>query len=156
MRRSPCRYSPGMILAMPPRLRFRSPTGRRRSPGRSRACRIGVPRTFVAEGVDDDVRQAFDVALDTLKEAGAVLVDIELPHAKYAIPVYYLVCTAEASSNLARYDGIKYGRRATASDDTGLRTMYARTRDAVSVPRSSDASCSGPMSSARGTTTPIT
>ena len=92
--------------------------------------RIGVPRTFVAEGVDDDVRQAFDVALDTLKEAGAVLVDIELPHAKYAIPAYYLVCTAEASSNLARYDGIKYGRRATASDDTGLRTMYARTRDA--------------------------
>ncbi len=74
--------------------------------------RIGVPRAFVSEGVDEGVRRAFDAALETLRAAGATLVDIELPHAKYAIPVYYLVATAEASSNLARYDGVRYGHRA--------------------------------------------
>ena len=57
------------------------------------------------------VRRAFDAALEVLRDAGATLVDIELPHARYAIPVYYLVCTAEASSNLARYDGVRYGYR---------------------------------------------
>ena len=62
---------------------------------------------------------AFDEALNVLRDAGATLVDIDLPHARYAIPVYYLVCTAEASSNLARYDGVKYGyRAATAKDET--------------------------------------
>jgi len=90
--------------------------------------RIGVPRAFVAEGVDDQVRRAFEGALAALKDAGATLVDIELPHAKYAVPVYYLVCTAEASSNLARYDGVKYGYRAAAAKDS-LKEMYSRTRD---------------------------
>jgi aspartyl-tRNA(Asn)/glutamyl-tRNA(Gln) amidotransferase subunit A len=97
--------------------------------GDIRGVRIGVPRAFVSEGVDDAVRGAFDAALAVLRDAGAVLVDIELPHARFAIPVYYLVCTAEASSNLARYDGVKYGYRApTAKDDT-LKAMYSRTRD---------------------------
>ena len=73
--------------------------------------RIGGPRAFVTEGVNDEVRRAYDAALETLRGNGAMLVDIELPHAKYAIPVYYLVCTAEASSNLARSDGVKYGYR---------------------------------------------
>ena len=91
--------------------------------------RVGVPRAFVTEGVDDDVRRAFDAALDALRAAGATLVDVELPHAKYAIPVYYLVCTAEASSNLARYDGVKYGYRSPAAKDEGLKAMYSRTRD---------------------------
>jgi len=90
--------------------------------------RIGVPREFVSEGVDDQVRCAYDTALDTLRRAGATLVDIDLPHAKYAVPVYYLVCTAEASSNLARYDGVKYGYRSTAAKDS-LKEMYSRTRD---------------------------
>jgi len=89
--------------------------------------RVGVPRAFVTEGVHDGVRRAFDAAIDTLRQAGASIVDIELPHARYAIPVYYLVCTAEASSNLARYDGVKYGYRAT--DAETLREMYSRTRD---------------------------
>ena len=80
--------------------------------GDIRGVRVGVPRAFVAEGVDDAVRRAFDEALDVLRDAGATLVDVELPHARYAIPVYYLICTAEASSNLARYDGVKYGHRA--------------------------------------------
>jgi aspartyl-tRNA(Asn)/glutamyl-tRNA(Gln) amidotransferase subunit A len=64
-----------------------------------------------------------------MRDAGATLVDIELPHAKYAIPVYYLVCTAEASSNLARYDGVKYGYRSPAAKDASLKTMYSKTRD---------------------------
>jgi len=90
--------------------------------------RIGVPRAFVTEGVDEQVRQAYDEALDTLRRAGATLVDIDLPHAPYAVPVYYLVCTAEASSNLARYDGVKYGFRSAAAKDS-LKDMYSRTRD---------------------------
>jgi aspartyl-tRNA(Asn)/glutamyl-tRNA(Gln) amidotransferase subunit A len=97
--------------------------------GNAAGVRIGVPRAFVSEGVDDAVRGAFEGALATLRGAGATLVDIELPHAKYAIPVYYLVATAEASSNLARYDGVKYGYRSPAARDQGLKAMYSRTRD---------------------------
>jgi aspartyl-tRNA(Asn)/glutamyl-tRNA(Gln) amidotransferase subunit A len=97
--------------------------------GDIRGVRIGVPRAFVSEGVDDAVRAAFDAALAVLRDAGAVLVDIELPHARFAIPVYYLVCTAEASSNLARYDGVKYGYRAATTKDDTLKAMYSRTRD---------------------------
>jgi len=89
--------------------------------------RIGVPRAVVSAGVDEGVRLAFDEALDTLRQAGATLVDIDLPHAMYAIPVYYLVATAEASSNLARYDGVRYGHRAKNAET--LKDMYSRTRD---------------------------
>jgi aspartyl-tRNA(Asn)/glutamyl-tRNA(Gln) amidotransferase subunit A len=95
--------------------------------GNVRGVRVGVPRAFVAEGVDEGVRRAFDESLTTLRDAGAALVDIELPHAKYAIPVYYLVATAEASSNLARYDGVRYGPRAKDAKD--LKEMYSLTRD---------------------------
>ena len=96
--------------------------------GRVNDIRVGVPGAFVNEGVDDQVRRAYEAALETLRGAGATLVDIDLPHAKYAVPVYYLVCTAEASSNLARYDGVKYGYRARAANDS-LKEMYSRTRD---------------------------
>jgi aspartyl-tRNA(Asn)/glutamyl-tRNA(Gln) amidotransferase subunit A len=96
--------------------------------GDVRGSRIGVPRAIVSEGVDAGVRRAFDASLDALRDAGATLVDIDLPHARYAIPVYYLVCTAEASSNLARYDAVKYGHR-TAAKDLGLKAMYSRSRD---------------------------
>jgi aspartyl-tRNA(Asn)/glutamyl-tRNA(Gln) amidotransferase subunit A len=90
------------------------------------------------EGVDAEVARAFKSALETLSGRGAALVDVDLPHAKYATPVYYLVATAEASSNLARYDGVRYGYRARPGEDgpakTGhvqddLRTMYSRTRE---------------------------
>jgi aspartyl-tRNA(Asn)/glutamyl-tRNA(Gln) amidotransferase subunit A len=90
--------------------------------------RIGVPRAFVSDGVDDEVRRAYEGALETLRGEGATLVDVDLPHAKYAVPVYYLVCTAEASSNLARYDGVRYGYRSPAAKDS-LKEMYSRTRD---------------------------
>jgi aspartyl-tRNA(Asn)/glutamyl-tRNA(Gln) amidotransferase subunit A len=95
--------------------------------GHVRGVRVGVPRAFVSEGVDEGVRRAFDESLTTLRDAGAALVDIDLPHAKYAIPVYYLVATAEASSNLARYDGVRYGHR--AKDPKDLKEMYSLTRD---------------------------
>ena len=91
--------------------------------------RIGVPRAFLGDGVDAEVLTAFNAAMQTLQGRGAALVDIELPHAAYGIPVYYLICTAEASSNLARYDGVRYGYRAPLGKDDGLRQMYERTRD---------------------------
>jgi aspartyl-tRNA(Asn)/glutamyl-tRNA(Gln) amidotransferase subunit A len=97
--------------------------------GDVRGLRIGVAREFVSQGVDAEVKIAFDKALETLQELGATIVDIELPHARYAIPVYYLVCTAEASSNLARYDGVRYGYRSAADREQSLKEMYSRTRD---------------------------
>jgi aspartyl-tRNA(Asn)/glutamyl-tRNA(Gln) amidotransferase subunit A len=87
--------------------------------------RVGVPRALLDEGVEPGVRDAFDAALRELAAAGAVLTDIALPHAPLAIPVYYLVANAEASSNLARYDGVRYATRADASS---LSEMYYRTR----------------------------
>jgi aspartyl-tRNA(Asn)/glutamyl-tRNA(Gln) amidotransferase subunit A len=97
--------------------------------GDVRGLRVGVPRDFVAGGVDAEVRAAFDAALETLRGLGASIVDITLPHAKAAIPVYYLICTAEASSNLARYDGVKYAYRTALGRTDGLKAMYNRTRD---------------------------
>ncbi len=98
-------------------------------PGHADGARVGVPRA-VLEGIDDDVGRAFDAALDTLTQRGATVHEIELPHIEYGIPVYYLVAPAEASSNLARYDGVRYGFRATLdAASTNLRTMYERTRD---------------------------
>jgi aspartyl-tRNA(Asn)/glutamyl-tRNA(Gln) amidotransferase subunit A len=87
--------------------------------------RVGVPRALLDEGVEPGVKAAFDGALRELARAGAVTTDIALPHASLAIPVYYLVANAEASSNLARYDGVRYGTRADASS---LTEMYYRTR----------------------------
>ena len=97
--------------------------------GDLRSLRVGVPARLLDEGVDADVVRNFREALDAIKMRGATLVDVELPHARYAIPVYYLVATAEASSNLARYDGVRYGFRASAEPgNDGLRSMYRRTR----------------------------
>ena len=91
--------------------------------------RIGVPRGFVSTGVDAAVLQAFEAALAAWRDAGATIVDVELPNAPLAIPVYYLIATAEASSNLARYDGVRYGYRTRLTPADGLREMYERTRD---------------------------
>jgi aspartyl-tRNA(Asn)/glutamyl-tRNA(Gln) amidotransferase subunit A len=98
--------------------------------GDIRGARIGVPRRLMEHGVDVDVARALTTALGVLQSRGATLVDVELPHAKFAIPVYYLVSTAEASSNLARYDGVRYGSRAGGSGSrSGLIEMYAATRE---------------------------
>jgi aspartyl-tRNA(Asn)/glutamyl-tRNA(Gln) amidotransferase subunit A len=94
-----------------------------------RETRVGVPRALLSEGVDGLVQAAFEDALAALERLGAELVTIDLPHAPFAIPVYYLVATAEASSNLARYDGVRYTFRARLAPGDDLATMYERTRD---------------------------
>jgi aspartyl-tRNA(Asn)/glutamyl-tRNA(Gln) amidotransferase subunit A len=94
--------------------------------GDIRGARIGVPAGMLESGVDAEVTAGFSRALDVLRERGADLVEIALPNARHAIPVYYLIATAEASSNLARYDGVRYGFRADAPE--GLQAMYRRTR----------------------------
>ena len=88
---------------------------------------IGVPRELLGEGLDDAVRQKILAAIDNFKELGAEIVDVEVPHAKYGIAVYYIIATAEASSNLARFDGVRYGFR--AKDSNELRKMYFKTRE---------------------------
>jgi aspartyl-tRNA(Asn)/glutamyl-tRNA(Gln) amidotransferase subunit A len=97
--------------------------------GDVKGLRIGVPRAFLGEGVDAPVLAAFESALQAFAARGATLVDIELPHAGYGIPVYYLIATAEASSNLARYDGVRYGHRTKLEKEDSLRQMYERTRE---------------------------
>jgi aspartyl-tRNA(Asn)/glutamyl-tRNA(Gln) amidotransferase subunit A len=90
-------------------------------------ARIGVPRGLFGEGLDMEVRSSVESAIEAYRELGAEIVEVELPHAKYCIAVYYILATAEASSNLARYDGVRYGFR--AEESTELRAMYRRTRD---------------------------
>jgi aspartyl-tRNA(Asn)/glutamyl-tRNA(Gln) amidotransferase subunit A len=87
---------------------------------------IGLPREYFGEGLDDDVRAAIEQTAAHLAGQGHRLVDVSLPHSRYTIAAYYIICTAEASSNLARYDGVKYGHRTGNTDD--LFTMYRRTR----------------------------
>lgn len=89
--------------------------------------RIGVPRELFGEGLDAEVRNAVEKSIENFRSLGAEIVDIELPHAKYGIAVYYILATAEASSNLARYDGVRYGFR--AEDAHELRQMYFKTRE---------------------------
>jgi aspartyl-tRNA(Asn)/glutamyl-tRNA(Gln) amidotransferase subunit A len=95
--------------------------------GDVRGARIGVPRALFGEGLDADVRARVESAIAVYRELGAEIVDVELPHAKYAIAVYYIIATAEASSNLARFDGVRYGFRAEEAPE--LRAMYRRTRE---------------------------
>jgi aspartyl-tRNA(Asn)/glutamyl-tRNA(Gln) amidotransferase subunit A len=89
--------------------------------------RLGVSQTLLGEGLDAEVRASIEKAIDAYRALGAQIVDIDLPHAKYAIAVYYIIATAEASSNLARYDGVRYGFR--AEEAPALREMYRKTRD---------------------------
>ncbi len=89
--------------------------------------RIGVPAEYFAEGLDPEVRAAIEKGIDALKQAGCVIKPVSLPHTKYAIPTYYLVATAEASANLARFDGVRYGYRSQRSET--LAAMYRHTRD---------------------------
>lgn len=88
---------------------------------------IGVPRELLGEGLDDEVRDCVLAAIGNLKALGCETVDVELPYAKYGIAVYYIIATAEASSNLARFDGVRYGFRAEEADE--LRKMYFKTRE---------------------------
>ncbi len=90
--------------------------------------RVGVPAEHFPDALDDAVRARVLGAVETLAALGAQIVDVSLPHTKYAVPAYYVVATAEASSNLARYDGVRYGLR--AAGDGSLQGMFAATREA--------------------------
>jgi aspartyl-tRNA(Asn)/glutamyl-tRNA(Gln) amidotransferase subunit A len=95
--------------------------------GDAGGLRVGVPSGFLEEGVEAETLARFREALSALEGAGATVVDVELPHLPHAVATYYLIATAEASSNLARFDGVRYGRRAPGASE--LREMYGRTRD---------------------------
>ena len=91
--------------------------------------RIGIPREYRIDGVPDEINALWDRGIEWLKDAGAQVVEISLPHTKYALPTYYIIAPAEASSNLARYDGVRYGLRETP-EGGNLDAMYAATRAA--------------------------
>ncbi len=88
--------------------------------------KLGVPRDYFVEGMDPEVETSVRAGIDTLKALGAELVDVSLPHTRYAVATYYVLANAEASSNLARYDGVRYGLRAASDGD--LLSMYKQTR----------------------------
>jgi aspartyl-tRNA(Asn)/glutamyl-tRNA(Gln) amidotransferase subunit A len=92
-----------------------------------KGLRVGVPAEYFADGLDVEVRTAVDSAIERLREAGCSIHPVSLPHTRYAIPTYYLLATAEASANLARFDGVRYGFR--AKDANTLSAMYRRSRD---------------------------
>ena len=91
--------------------------------------KVGIPREYRLDGIDADVAKSWDDGIAWLKDAGAEIVDISLPHTRYALPTYYIIAPAEASSNLARYDGVRYGLR-DLPEGAGLQDMYAATRAA--------------------------
>ena len=94
--------------------------------GDIKGLKIGVPKEYFVDGMDEEVEQAVRKSIDDMKSMGAEIVEISLPHTEYAVAVYYIVAPAEASSNLARFDGVKFGHR--ASDVDGLIDMYKKTR----------------------------
>ncbi|MDP9049661.1 MAG: amidase family protein, partial [Acidobacteriota bacterium] len=93
--------------------------------------RIGVPTEYFGEGLDPEIRAAIDKALDGLRAAGCEVKTISLPHTKYAIPTYYVIATAEASANLSRFDGVRFGLRVGAGSGGAqtLSAMYRETRE---------------------------
>ncbi len=92
-----------------------------------KGLKIGVPAEYFAEGLDPEVRAAVEAAIEKLRADGAEIRPISLPHTRYAVPAYYVLATAEASSNLARFDGVRYGYR--APDANTLSAMYRKSRD---------------------------
>ena len=92
-----------------------------------KGMRLGLPKEYMIEGIDPQVKSAVDVAMKQLQSLGAEIVDVSLPHTDYGIAVYYFLATAEASANLARFDGVRYGHR--AKDPKDLLDHYGRTRE---------------------------
>lgn len=89
---------------------------------------IGIPKEYRMDGMPEEVEKLWADGTAMLKDAGAKIVDISLPHTKYALPAYYVIAPAEASSNLARYDGVRYGHRANLASGEGIVDMYEKTR----------------------------
>ncbi|MCA0997626.1 Asp-tRNA(Asn)/Glu-tRNA(Gln) amidotransferase subunit GatA [Alloyangia pacifica] len=96
--------------------------------GDIRGKTIGIPREYRVEGMPEEISKLWDEGAKMLEDAGAKVVEISLPHTKYALPAYYVIAPAEASSNLARYDGVRYGHRAKLSQGEGINDMYEKTR----------------------------
>ena len=90
--------------------------------------RIGIPKEYRLEGMPSEIEKLWEDGTEMLRLSGAKIEDVSLPHTKYALPAYYVIAPAEASSNLARYDGVRYGRRAALSSGDGINEMYERTR----------------------------
>jgi aspartyl-tRNA(Asn)/glutamyl-tRNA(Gln) amidotransferase subunit A len=96
--------------------------------GDIRGKKIGIPREYRMDGMPDEIEKLWADGTAMMRDAGAEIVDISLPHTKYALPAYYVVAPAEASSNLARYDGVRYGHRAKLGQGDGITEMYENTR----------------------------
>lgn len=94
-----------------------------------RGKKVGIPKEYRVDGMPEEIEALWQQGIDWLKDAGAEIVEVSLPHTKYALPAYYIIAPAEASSNLARYDGVRYGQR-DLPDGAGLQEMYAATRAA--------------------------
>jgi len=92
-----------------------------------KGLRLGVPAEYFGEGLDSEVRKAVEAGIEKLRAAGAEIKPVSLPHTRYAVPTYYVIATAEASANLTRFDGVRYGFR--APDSKTLASMYKRSRD---------------------------
>ena len=90
--------------------------------------RIGIPKEYRLDGMPSEIEKLWSDGTEMLRQAGAKIENISLPHTKYALPAYYVIAPAEASSNLARYDGVRYGRRAALSSGDGINEMYEKTR----------------------------
>ena len=89
---------------------------------------IGIPREYRMDGMPQEIEALWARGIAIMQDAGAVIRDISLPHTKYALPAYYVIAPAEASSNLARYDGVRYGHRAALGAGDGITEMYEKTR----------------------------
>jgi aspartyl-tRNA(Asn)/glutamyl-tRNA(Gln) amidotransferase subunit A len=94
-----------------------------------RGLKVGIPNEYRIEGMNAEIADAWDKGIAILKAAGAEIVNVSLPHTKYALPTYYIIAPAEASSNLARYDGVRFGLR-VVDDGDSLNDMYEKTRAA--------------------------
>ncbi len=96
--------------------------------GDVRGKKIGIPKEYRMDGMPEEIEALWSRGQEMLRDAGAEIVDISLPHTQYALPAYYVIAPAEASSNLARYDGVRYGHRAKLSQGDGITEMYEKTR----------------------------
>ena len=90
-----------------------------------KGMKVGIPKEYRVDGMSDEIAALWDRGIEMVKDAGAEVVEISLPHTKYALPAYYIIAPAEASSNLARYDGVRYGLRIEGED---LTSTYENTR----------------------------
>lgn len=90
--------------------------------------KIGIPNEYRMDGMSEEIEKLWSIGAEMLRDSGAIVVDVNLPHTKYALPVYYVLAPAEASSNLARYDGVRYGHRAKLKVNDNIDEMYSKTR----------------------------